>query len=93
MGHANRLGGRKVDVDVLRALDELPHRHAADARELAGAVGSTPSIVAPKVNALVRAGLARLHWLPQSTRTYAITDEGRDYLMHIDRRLGDRSAR
>jgi len=85
MEYSNRLGGRKVDLEVLRALDRLPHREVADAREIATALGTTASMVAPKLSSLTKAGLARRHWAPNSTRTYAITDEGRDYLMHLDR--------
>jgi len=92
MEHSNRLGGRKVDAEVLRALDRLPHREVADAREIANALGTTASMVAPKLNSLTKAGLARRHWAPNSTRTYAITDEGRDYLMHLDRTTRSRSG-
>jgi len=92
MGHSRRLGGRKVDLEILRALDCLPHRQVADAREIAIALGTTASAVAPKLNSLTKAGLARRHWAPNSTRTYAITDEGCDYLMHLDRTLRRRSG-
>ena len=83
MEHSNRLGGRKVDPEVLRALDRLSHREVADAREIATALGTTASMVAPKLSSLTKAGLARRHWAPNSTRTYAITDEGRDHLLAI----------
>jgi len=42
MEHPNRLGGRKVDLEVLRALDRVPHRQVADAREIAIALGRPP---------------------------------------------------
>ena len=92
MGHSNRLGGRKVDLEVLRALDRLPHRQVADAREIAIALGTTASAVAPKLSSLTKAGLARRHWTTNSTRTYAITDEGRDHLMQFGRRPRGRSG-
>ena len=58
------------------------------ARELAESAGLPISSVVPKLQALVKAGLARRHWGPHHSpgRTYSITDEGEDHLMHLEQR-------
>ena len=64
------------------------------ARELADMAGLPVSSVAPKLQALVKAGLAQRHWGPGSSpgRTYSIPDEGEDHLMRLERKIPSRDA-
>jgi DNA-binding MarR family transcriptional regulator len=58
-------------------------------RELADTAGLPVSSVVPKLQALVKSGLARRHWGPHHSpgRTYSITDEGEDLLTRLERKL------
>ena len=80
MRHSNDLGGRPVDLRILRALENVGPRPVT-ASELALALGTSPHSVAPALQALVKAGLAQRHWGDlRSVRTYAVTTTGREYL-------------
>ena len=87
MRHTSGPGGRPIDADVLRALAEVPRRFAATAHDLAETAGMPVPSVATKLQALVKAGLARRHWGPDDApgRSYSITDEGHDHLMRLER--------
>lgn len=88
MRHFNGLGGRPVDASVLRGLDGDSGLRAVTARELADTLAAPVASIAPKLQSLVRAGLAERHLLAifGATRTYSITDSGRDYLQSLARR-------
>lgn len=77
------LGGRPVDPNVLRRLDDA----GITARGLANTLAVPVSSLAPKLQALAKAGLAQRHWPTNSqpARTYTITDAGHDYLTRLDR--------
>ena len=93
MRHTAGPGGRPIDADVLRALAQVPRRFAVTASDLAETAGMPVSSVATKLQALVKAGLARRHWGPDYApgRTYSITDEGHDHLMRLERAGSNRS--
>ena len=93
MRHTAGPGGRPIDADVLSALAEAPRRFAVTAHDLAETAGMPVSSVATKLQALVKAGLARRHWGPDYApgRTYSITDEGHDHLMRLERAGSHRS--
>jgi predicted transcriptional regulator len=74
------LGGRPVDLRILRALENFGQQPVT-ASELALAVTASPNSVAPALQALVKAGLAQRHW--GDSRTYAVTQAGREYLVRF----------
>ena len=82
MQHVNGPGGRRVDLTVLRELEELDEL-AVSTSELAGRLTSPAGSITSKLRALVKADLVRLHWGTErgAARTYAITDAGRQYLL------------
>jgi hypothetical protein len=75
-----------VHVELLRALAFAPERIPANARELAGVLGTSVQFVAAKLRPLVSAGLVSRHWgsVHGPGRAYLISEEGRDYLMRVD---------
>jgi DNA-binding MarR family transcriptional regulator len=80
MRQSDPLGGRPVDLRILRALENIGPQPVT-ASELAGALATSAHSVAPALQALVKAGLARRHWGDaRSMRTYAVTESGREYL-------------
>jgi DNA-binding MarR family transcriptional regulator len=80
MRHSNGLGGRPVDLRILRALENVGPQPVT-ASELAFALATSAHSVAPALQALVKAGLAQRHWGDsRSVRTYAVTKTGREYL-------------
>jgi DNA-binding MarR family transcriptional regulator len=80
MRHSNGLGGRPVDLRILRALENLGPQPVT-AGELASTLAASAHSVAPALQALVKAGLAQRHWGDlRSVRTYAVTKTGREYL-------------
>jgi DNA-binding MarR family transcriptional regulator len=80
MRHSDDLGGRTIDLRILRALEEVGPRPVT-AHELACALATSAASVAPALQALVKAGLARRHWGDVgSARTYVVTEPGREYL-------------
>jgi DNA-binding PadR family transcriptional regulator len=85
MRHSDDLGGRTIDLRILRALEEVGPRPVT-AHELARALATAAHSVAPALQALVKAGLARRHWgHAGSARTYAVTEAGREYLAAQER--------
>jgi len=88
MRRYNGPGGRPVDVSVLRGLDGDSGGRAFTARELADALAAPVASISPKLQSLVRAGLAERHTgaMFGSPRTYSITDEGRNYLLSTARK-------
>jgi DNA-binding MarR family transcriptional regulator len=73
-------GGRRVDEAVLRVLFDRPD--AATSRDVAEVLGIETSVATPKLLALVRAGLATSRrGGAAGLRTYAINDEGRQYVL------------
>jgi DNA-binding MarR family transcriptional regulator len=84
MEHSLDLGGRPVDVRILRALENegpIP----VTASELASALAASANSVAPALQALVKAGLVRRYWgNGSSIRTYAVTASGREYLADLE---------
>jgi DNA-binding IclR family transcriptional regulator len=83
MEHSFDLGGRPVDLRILRALEnEGPT--PVTASELASALAASANSVAPALQALVKAGLVRRFWGDGSSiRTYAVTALGREYLAGV----------
>ncbi len=80
MRHPNRLGGRYIDVGILRAL-ESAGPEPVTARELALIVAASTGSIAPTLRSLVNGGLVQRYWGELgSVRTYAVTIAGRDYL-------------
>jgi DNA-binding transcriptional ArsR family regulator len=69
-----------IHVELLRALAGDPERSSAPAPELAKALGTSPQFVVAKLRPLVSAGLVTRH-LDGTGRVYAISDDGRDYLL------------
>ena len=84
MQHANGPVGRRVDLIVLRELEELDAL-AVSTSELATRLTSPAGSIASKLRALVKAELVQLHWGAGrgAARTYAITEEGRQYLLRL----------
>jgi DNA-binding MarR family transcriptional regulator len=84
MKHSKGPGGRAVDLTILRELDDLGPL-AASASELAERLASPAGSIASTLRSLVKAELARVHWGtgPDATRTYAITEAGRQYLLSV----------
>lgn len=84
MEHSFELGGRPVDLRILRALhNEGPTPITAS--ELASALATSANSVAPALQALVKAGLVRRYWGDGSSiRTYAVTPSGREYLAGLE---------
>jgi predicted ArsR family transcriptional regulator len=82
MQHSKGPGGRVVDLTVLRELDELDPVPVS-ARELADRLTLPAGSIASKLRSLVKAELVQINWAhePGATRTYAITDAGRQYLL------------
>jgi predicted transcriptional regulator len=71
--------GESIYLDLLQVLAAGPERSAAQAPELAQALGTTAQLVVAKLQPLVRGGLVSR--LSASTgREYAISEEGREYL-------------
>jgi DNA-binding MarR family transcriptional regulator len=91
MRQSDDLGGRTIDLRILRALEEVGPRPVT-AYELAGALATSAHSVAPALQALVKAGLARRHWGDAgSARTYAVTATGREYLAVQESEVHSRS--
>jgi DNA-binding PadR family transcriptional regulator len=80
MRHSNRLGGRYVDVGILRALESVG-AEPVTANELARTVRTSTVSVAPTLRSLVKGGLAQRYWGElRAVRTYSVTVAGREYL-------------
>lgn len=80
MSYSNGLGGRYVDLGILRALGSVGPEPVT-ARELALTVATSTGSVAPTLRSLVKGGLVHVYWGElRSVRTYAITMAGREYL-------------
>jgi hypothetical protein len=79
MSYSNGLGGRYVDLGVLRALGSVGPEPVT-ARDIALTVATSTGSVAPTLRSLVN-GLVQRYWGELwSVRTYAITMAGREYL-------------
>lgn len=80
MRQLDDLGGRSIDLRILSALEQTGPTPVT-ASELAFALATSAHSVAPGLQSLVKAGLARRHWgEARSVRTYAVTASGREYL-------------
>jgi DNA-binding MarR family transcriptional regulator len=80
MRHWDPLGGRSVDVGILRALERVGPQPVT-ASELASSLAASVGSVAPALQSLVKAGLVERYWGDlRSVRTYVVTDAGREYL-------------
>jgi DNA-binding MarR family transcriptional regulator len=80
MSYSNGLGGRNVNLGVLRALARVGPQPVT-ASELALTVATSTGSVAPTLRSLVQGGLVQRYWGDlRSVRTYAITIAGREYL-------------
>jgi DNA-binding PadR family transcriptional regulator len=84
MRHSKGPGGRAVDLTILRELDHFGPV-AASAAELADRLMSSPGSIASTLRSLVKAELVQVNWGTAlgGTRTYAITDAGRQYLVSV----------
>jgi predicted transcriptional regulator len=72
--------GESIYLDLLQALAGRRRQSAAQAPELALALGTTPQLVVSKLQPLVRGGLVSRS-SASTGREYAISEEGRAYLM------------
>ncbi len=80
MRHPDGLGGRFVNLGILRALESVGPEPVS-ASELARQVATSTGSVAPTLQALVKAGLVQRYWGElEPVRTYAVTDAGGEYL-------------
>jgi hypothetical protein len=80
MSYSSGLGGRYVDLCILRALGSVGPEPVT-ARELALTVATSTGSVAPTLRSLVKGGLVQRYWGElRPVRTYAITMQGREYL-------------
>jgi DNA-binding MarR family transcriptional regulator len=80
MSYSNGLGGRNVNLGVLRALAGVGPQPVT-ASELALTVATSTGSVAPTLRSLVQGGLVQRYWGDlRPVRTYAITIAGREYL-------------
>jgi DNA-binding PadR family transcriptional regulator len=80
MSETTRVGGRALDLRLLRTLERVASQ-ALTTSELASILGERASSIAPTLQTLARAGLVRRQWgPPRSPRTYAVTDAGREHL-------------
>jgi DNA-binding HxlR family transcriptional regulator len=84
MQHGNGPGGRRVDLTLLRALEDTD-TGAVSTSELAGRLTSPAGTIASKLRALVKAELVQRHWGAErgAARTYALTDAGRQFLLSL----------
>jgi predicted transcriptional regulator len=78
MRYVNGVPKESIHLELLRALAGDPGR-AAPAPDLAKALGTSAQFVVAKLRPLVSAGLVQRH-SSRTGRTYAISEEGRDYL-------------
>jgi DNA-binding MarR family transcriptional regulator len=78
--YVNGVRKESIHVDLLRALAGDPERTASPAPELAKLLGMSSQFVVAKLRPLVSAGLVTRHF-SRTGRAYALSDEGRDYLM------------
>jgi len=72
--------GESIYLELLQALAASSKRTAAQAPELAKALGTSAQFVVAKLQPLVRGGLVSRH-SASTGRVYAISKEGREYLM------------
>ena len=86
MRYVNGVARKSIHLELLQALGDQPERTTSGAAELARTLGMSPQFVVAKLRPLLSAGLAIKH-VSRSGRAYAISDEGRDYLLRVARSL------
>jgi predicted transcriptional regulator len=77
----NEAPGESIYLDLLQALAASRKRSAAQAPELARVLGTTAQFVVAKLQPLVRGGLVSRSSADTRGCVYAISEEGRDYLI------------